>query len=279
MRIRKRTLPSGWYPADGPSVRKSIEKFLSASPEPERRTAAAGIAPHAGWDFSGTLACEVFRNLAFPIRTVVVVGGHLGPEDGIMAATEDGYETPLGALDADLELLQILRETVAVDQDRAPDNTVEIHLPFVKAILPGAKALALRAPPSLSAVQLGKELASAQDRLGARIAVVGSTDLTHYGPNYGFLEAGHGEQARAWVRETNDRRMIESLLSMDFREALRRSGAERSACSAGGAVAAASFALACGIPAGTLLRYATSFSVHPSESFVGYAAIVFAKDA
>ena len=279
MRIRKRTLPSGWYPVDERSVRQRIDEYLAAFPEPEKRAAVAGIAPHAGWDFSGALACEVFRRIPESIRTVVVVGGHLGQDDGIVGAIEDGYETPMGPLEADLELLETLRERIPVDPDRAPDNTVEIQLPFLRALLPGVKALSLRAPPSQTAVDLGKELAAVQDRTGARIAVVGSTDLTHYGPNYGFLSAGHGDQARSWVRETNDRRIIESLLSMDCQEAIRRSIAERSACSAGGAVAAASFAHACGVAAGALLRYTTSYAVHPSESFVGYAAILYAKNA
>jgi len=239
----------------------------------------AGIAPHAGWEFSGALACEVFRHIQRSVHTVVVVGGHLGQEDGILGAMEEEYETPLGLLKADRELLEALREKLQVDADRAPDNTVEIQLPFLHALLPEARALALRAPPARIAMDLGRELAAAQDRLGIRIAVVGSTDLTHYGPNYGFLNAGHGEQARRWVEETNDRRILDSLLSMDFPEAIRRSIAERSACSAGGAVAAASFAHACGISRGKLLRYTTSLAVHPSESFVGYAAIVYSKDA
>jgi MEMO1 family protein len=279
MRIRKRSLPSGWYPADERSVRQKVQEYLASSPEPEKQSAMAGIVPHAGWDFSGALACEVFRRIRQSVRTVVVVGGHLGPEDGILGAMEDGYDTPLGVLEADRELLEALRERIRVDPDRAPDNTVEIQLPILKALLPGVRALALRAPPARQALDLGRELASLQDSLGARIAVVGSTDLTHYGPNYGFLSAGHGEQARKWVEETNDRRFVESLISMDLEEAIRRSIAERSACSAGGAVAAAGFAQACGITGGTLIRYTTSLEVHPSQSFVGYAAIVYAKDA
>ncbi|HUI72061.1 MAG TPA: AmmeMemoRadiSam system protein B, partial [Spirochaetia bacterium] len=49
----------------------------------------------------------------------------------------------------------------------------------------------------------------------------------------------------------------------------------RSACSAGGALGAVSFAKEMGVSKGALLRYMTSFDVHPAESFVGYAGVLY----
>jgi AmmeMemoRadiSam system protein B len=78
------------------------------------------------------------------------------------------------------------------------------------------------------------------------------------------------------VREVNDREFIERLLEMDAEGAIEHAEANKSACSAGGAVAALSFARGLGARAGTLVRYMTSNEVYPGDSFVGYAAIVFA---
>ena len=105
--------------------------------------------------------------------------------------------------------------------------------------------------------------------------MAGSTDLTHYGPSYGFAPAGTGTRALRWVREVNDHRFIESLLAMEFKTALERALTERSACSAGGALAALSFARENGVTKGELVRYSTSFDVHPGDSFVGYAGILY----
>ena len=106
--------------------------------------------------------------------------------------------------------------------------------------------------------------------------MIGSTDLTHYGPNYGFSPAGGGDRALAWVREVNDRGFIDRLLEMDAEGAIGQAEESRSACSAGGAAAAAAFARSRGVKSGRLVGYMTSREVYPDESFVGYAAIAFA---
>jgi AmmeMemoRadiSam system protein B len=233
------------------------------------------VAPHAGWEFSGALALAVFSRIPRTIDTMVIIGGHLGPADGILAAFEEGYETPEGVIDADTELLEALRPRCHVREDRSADNTVEIQLPFVRHLFPGVKALGMRAAPSEEAFALGEVLAEVSRQAGRRIAVVGSTDLTHYGPNYGFLPKGTGERALGWVRDVNDRRFIDSLLALDAEGARERSLRERSACSAGGALAAMGFARASGCAGGVLVKYMTSRDVYPGESFVGYAAVVY----
>jgi len=274
MRVRRRYLPPGWYPGAEEKAREAIGAIeRSINPEPGQGIAA--IVPHAGWEFSGGLAFEVLSRISRSMDTIVIIGGHLGPADGILCAFEDSYETPLGLLPADLELLAAIRAALPVAEDRSADNTVEVQLPFVKYLFPRARVLGMRASPSLDADRLGKAIAEAARGLGRRVGVAGSTDLTHYGSNYGFAPAGAGPKALRWVREVNDHRIIESLLAMEFNSALERALTERSACSAGGALAALSFARENGIRKGELVRYSTSFDVHPAESFVGYAGILY----
>ena len=74
-------------------------------------------------------------------------------------------------------------------EDRERDNTVEIQLPFLRYLAPKVMALGMRAPPSAQAVALGEAVARTAAALGRRVAVAGSTDLTHYGSNYGFSPA------------------------------------------------------------------------------------------
>lgn len=273
-KLRPRSLPPGWYPAGGTETRRRLERFLSALPPGDAAGAWAGVAPHAGWEFSGRLACRVVRALA-GAQTIVVVGGHLASGDGVLAAGEEGYETPLGTLPADLELLAGLRDRLPVAQDRWADNTVEIQLPILRHLAPGARALGLRAAPSRDALVLGEALAAAADRLGRSVAVLGSTDLTHYGPNYGFTPRGTGSQALQWVREENDRHLVDALVNLELERVLELARRDHSACSAGGAVAAARYAAVRGAAAGRLLEYATSHEVMPGSSFVGYAAIIY----
>ena len=62
---------------------------------------------------------------------------------------------------------------------------------------------------------------------------------------------------------------------MDSSEALLLARKNFSACSAGGAVCALSFAKEKGIKKGKLIRYQTSWDIYPSDSFVGYAGIIY----
>jgi len=277
MTTRRRTLPPGWYPETPAQTRSAIQGYLDELPPPTVRDATAVVVPHAGWEFSGRPALEAIRCLPPDLETIVVIGGHLSSADPVMAAGEDELETPLGDIASDRDLLFALRKILPLQTDRSPDNTVEIQLPFVKYLFPRARALYFRAPPSLEAIRLGRGIASAARELKRKTGVIGSTDLTHYGANYGFAPAGRGDRALIWVREVNDREFIDRLLAMDAEGALDHAEESRSACSAGGAAAALAFAQSRGVKRGRLIRYMTSHDVYPGESFVGYAGIVYAQ--
>lgn len=272
--VRKRFLPPGWYPSGTEDTTETILAMSRLLPKGDG-DAVAGVVPHAGWEFSGTLALEVMACISRSIDTIVIIGGHLGPSDGILCFMEDSFETPLGQMTADGELRDWLVESLGITEDRSPDNSVEVQLPFARYLFPRARLVGLRAPPSPRAVRLGAAIAAAGRRLGRKIAVIGSTDLTHYGPNYGFSPAGRGERALTWVRDVNDRHMVDALTAMDSPSVLELASRERSACSAGGALGAVSFAREMGVTKGRLLRYMTSREVHPAESFVGYAGVLY----
>jgi MEMO1 family protein len=277
MRVRKRSLPPGWYPESSEEALREIQGMLpgAAAASTPAAPARAGIMPHAGWYFSGRLALEVLSSLARGIDTIVIIGGHLRSTDRIVCCVEDAYETPLGEITADVQLREALAARLDILEDRERDNTVEIQLPLLRSIAPGVMALGVRAPPSAQAVALGQAIARSAAALGRRVAVAGSTDLTHYGKNYGFSPAGDGEEALRWVREVNDRRLIDCMLAMDIDGAMERAARDRSACSIGGAAASMSFALATGARSGRLVGYMTSHDVHPDQSFVGYAGILY----
>jgi AmmeMemoRadiSam system protein B len=276
MGVRRRSLPPGWYPGSAGEVVREIEEMEEILP-PLSSPACAGIVPHAGWRFSGRLALQVLSSLARGIDTIVIIGGHMGSNDRIVAAFEDSCDTPLGEIFSDLELLDALRRHLEIREDRERDNTVEVHLPLVRHLAPGAKVLGMRAPPSPLAAELGKAVFESASALGRRVAVAGSTDLTHYGSNYGFSPAGAGPEALKWVREVNDRRIVQSMLELDIESALQRAQTERSACSVGGAAAAMQFARDCGARAGRLAGYMTSSDTLPGASFVGYAGILYPR--
>ncbi len=280
MSRRKRSLPRGWYPVDAKECKREIESFIEGWTLPQGLSHAklGGIVPHAGWYFSGKLAARVFYTLKVNAKpeTVVLYGGHMGPEIPSIV-TEETCETPLGDIETDREFVEALMKTTDTRKESpsSGDNTVEIQLAMVKYFFPEAKLVATRSPHSGKAVELGESVAEVARKKGKAIICIGSTDLTHYGPNYGFLSKGVGPQSVEWVKKENDRGFIAEALRMDAQGMLRHAEKNGSACSAGAAASAVSTCKVLGAKQGNLLDYYTSYDILPDASFVGYAGIVF----
>lgn len=275
--MRSPALPYGWYPRDLEAIRRALETWTGGLAPIGAR---AAVCPHAGWSFSGRLAAMAIASLE-RADTIVVIGGHLAPGSPILYARERAFGTVAGEIRADLSLLKALGDEL-VDAgiphpapDLEADNSVEVLLPMVAILHPGAELLWLRSPPRSAAKELGAALGRASIALGKKVACVGSTDLTHYGPAYGFTPAGLGEKAEKWVKGINDKAFIDALLDMNGDAALSLAAKRGSACSAGAAAAAIGFALETGATEARLLAYSTSLEVRRDDSFVGYAAVAF----
>ena len=280
MNLRKSCLPAGWYPQTARGVSRFFDGLLRENPGGAPALAAA--APHAGWHYSGAIAARAVLSLDRDAETIVVIGGHLPGGGSPLIAGEDAVETPLGEMPLDRDLGAAVFKTLGCRPDRSADNTVEVLAPMAHYLFPGAKLLWLRFPADESSFDAGREIARIAKKLGKKLAVLGSTDLTHYGENYGFMPRGEGEQALEWVRQHNDARFIAAVKSGDPEAILRRAEEDRSACSAGAVLGALGFALERGAGNAELLAYGTSADQSPGmvpDSFVGYGAFCWRQQA
>jgi AmmeMemoRadiSam system protein B len=216
--------------------------------------------------------------------TVAVIGGHLPGGAPVLCAGEDGVKTPLGTMKIDCELREAFKKQASlgsqpVQPDRYQDNTVEVLLPMVHYFFPRADLLWLRFPADPCSFDAGKILAESAAKLGRRIVVLASTDLTHYGENYGFSPQGRGKPALDWVKKVNDAAFIAAVLDGDPSRVLKHAEEDSSACSAGAVLGALGFAACQGRTKARLLDYCTSADAGQADegeipdSFVGYAAI------
>jgi AmmeMemoRadiSam system protein B len=281
MSLRKRALPRGWYPTDKKECQREIESYLEGwSPSQlQLSKGLGGIVPHAGWYFSGKLAARVFHALKLKskVEVVVLYGGHLSTEDFPRVVMEEACETPFGDIEMDTDFVKSLMKRIDVKKESptSGDNTIEIQLALVKYFFPEVKLVAIRSPLSLKADALGKEVAEIAKEVGLPILAIGSTDLTHYGPNYGFLSKGIGPASVEWVKKENDKGFIDRALKMDAAGLLKHALENDSACSAGAALSVMATSKAMGAEKGILLDYYTSYDIMPDDSFVGYAGILY----
>ena len=281
--MRRAFLAGRWYPGDAAGCRAAIRDHLGDAdvlPGPFH----ALVGPHAGWTYSGDCAGRGYRQLAASapddVDLVVVFGSHRGPRGPNTVFLDDAWQTPLGPLVTARELAADAASSLGFVEEPSrparPDNAVELHLPFVRALFDGAELLMLGVEASRRAVGFGRAVGELVKARGRVAVFIGSTDLTHYGPNYGWAPRGGGEDAVRWVRETNDRGFLDALLADELESAVDHAVREQSACCPGAAVAAAEAARAyAGALRPTEVDHYLSWDVTPSSSFVGYASVLF----
>ena len=281
MARRKADFAGSWYPGKDSDCRRAIEEFSRSSvPCPSGET-VGGIVPHAGWVFSGKIACNVIRCLSEQASpdTILLFGRHLHPSSKSYIMTEGAWATPLGDLEIDQELGEkLLAEfpfVVETPTRYDQDNTIELQLPFIKHYFPEVKILPLGVPPAQASLRIGERAVEISRDMGRKTLALGSTDLTHYGDTYGYAPKGVGKAAVDWVKNENDRRLVDLILRMDAEEVIRESLTNHNACCSGAVAAAIAAAKKLGAREAQKLFYATSYDVRPDNSFVGYVGVVF----
>ena len=283
MGMRRAVFSGSWYPSSAKACEKEIAAFIKEDKlkSSGKEVFFGGIVPHAGWYFSGSLACRVIRALHEDqdVDVMLLFGMHLGPSSPAYMMAEGSWETPFGQLDVDEAITLALVDKYAFQVETwnkfTQDNTIELQLPFVKYFHPKSKIVAIGIPPLPEALEIGKHAVRLALEQGKRVKVIGSTDLTHYGSNYGFSPKGRGPEALAWVRDQNDRNIIDAMLDLDPQATLRQAQQNQSACCSGAAAAAITAAKEMGATTAVEVDYQNSYEKSPGDSFVGYTGILF----
>jgi AmmeMemoRadiSam system protein B len=193
--------------------------------------------------------------------------------------------TPLGEIFIDEELADdVLNSSPSIGDPNAHrgEHSIEVQIPFIQYMFPGAKILPVIVPPREQAIALGESVGSIiADNKNKKIVCIGSTDLTHYGPRYGFTPMGVNSEALKWASNVNDQMFIDLALKLEPRRLLANAAENCNACGAGATAAAMAAAKQLGKTEGILLAHTNSNEImmrkmHTSSAdSVGYAAIIF----
>jgi AmmeMemoRadiSam system protein B len=280
--LKRADFAGSWYPGRESECRRTIDTFAESSLAcPSRGDAIGGIVPHAGWTYSGKIACNVIQCLKHysDPDTCIIFGRHLHSGSGNYILARGAYDTPLGDLDVDSELAEELMKEFNFNVETSlryePDNTIELQLPFIKYFYPDTRILPMGVPPKVTTLEIARRAAQISNDKGRKTIVLGSTDLTHYGYNYGYTPKGLGEEAVEWVKNTNDKRVVDLMLKMDGEGVIQESRKNQNACCSGAAGAAIAATKELGAQRAEKILYSTSYDIRPDSSFVGYVGIVF----
>jgi len=279
---RKADFAGAWYPSNAEECEREINRFLSEKIKASViENPVGGIVPHAGWFFSGSIACQVIHSLKQSVQpdVFVIFGMHLHPSSPSYIMKDGAWETPFGEIQIEKslakELVNRFSFNIETPDNYTQDNTIELQLPFIKYFFENAKILPIGVPPEKDSLKIGKAVVEIGSKLGLKINILGSTDLTHYGPNYGFTPKGTGKAAHDWIRNENDRKVIDAMIAMKPEEVITEALSSQNACCAGAAATAIAAAKELGAKQAQELVYATSYDKNPGDSFVGYTGIVF----
>jgi len=295
MQVRKPIVAGQFYPSQRNSCVDEIDQCLPSAADRGRlsrslpETIVAGIVPHAGWTFSGALAALVFwavKQRHEKVHTFVIFGaahGYFGPAPAVYDS--GSWMTPLGEVAVDEELaIAILSNGTAISDLDAhhSEHSIEVQVPFIQYLFAGSKILPIVVSPGEQAVKLGTSVGQIISRDNQKkIICIGSTDLTHYGPHYGFVPMGVGAEALKWASKVNDRKFIDLALKLEPQGLLASAAENCNACGPGAASATVAAAKKLGKTKGVLLAHTSSNEVMlrrmgtSSADSVGYAAIVF----
>jgi AmmeMemoRadiSam system protein B len=250
------------------------------------------IVPHAGWICSGAIAAQSIATLAKSrdaAPDVVVVFGAVHTPVRIDFAALDaherwavpGGETPL-ALGA---MRELTTESIGgglfevEERLHRHEHAIEVELPLIQQAWPNARLLPIEVPANEDAVEVGRRVAELIGSTGSRAVYLASSDLTHYGPSYGFTPGGVGPEGLAWAKR-NDARLLERVTDLAAERIVPEAREHQNACGAGAIAAMLSACLVGGATSARVLRHANSYETlatvapQPPVDAVGYASVV-----
>ena len=277
MEVRTPAVSGTFYPGDEKELKNLIhECFLhefgpgKIPPTDSDQKIYGVICPHAGFVYSGPVACHSFHAVSLSKSKLAIITGpnHYGIGQNVASMVDSSWKTPLGLVEVDSESALELSERLGMLEldsfSHSKEHSIEVQIPILQETFPNEMKIlpvSLITQEQKMATQVGfaiAELAKKKDAL-----LIGSSDFTHYEEN-GFAHK-------------QDMALIEPILKLDVDEFY--SVLHEKHVTACGYGAIASTMIACkelGATEGKLLKYATSGDISGDKSsVVGYASIIF----
>lgn len=136
--VRKPAVAGKFYEENPKLLRTVILRYLADGTslgEPVRLL----ICPHAGFVFSGPVAAKGYATIASNAKRVFIVGpSHYEAFRGMAVPEFEYYETPLGKVKIDRDVISRLRKNPAVVSSSGfdqPEHCLEVQLPFLQVQL------------------------------------------------------------------------------------------------------------------------------------------------
>jgi hypothetical protein len=287
--IRNAAVAGQFYPGNEKSLKQQIEEcFLDKrgfgtipSLKKIGNNLKGLVVPHAGFVYSGAIASHAYGRLAeqgFADTFIILGPNHTGMGSGVSVMTEGAWKTPFGTVPLDSSLAQTI-STGIIDRDASAhtyEHSIEVQLPFLQYIARGRKfefvPVCMMMQDYETVQEVGAIFAKAIQKSKKNIVLIASSDFSHAGFNYQSMPP-EGMRVDTYA-EKQDSLAIERILGLDPKGLIQTVEEHTITMCGYGPVAAMLFvAKKLGATRAELLKYGTSYEVHPGSSCVGYGAI------
>jgi AmmeMemoRadiSam system protein B/AmmeMemoRadiSam system protein A len=277
-KVRPAARAGQFYPYSAIELREQVRLCLSKAGGTVPGGEILGIwVPHAGYDYSGTVAAAAYRLVSGRKYDAVLVIGpsHYRAFRGAAIGDWDSISTPLGRVAVDRGLVRALVSadpwiTVVPGIDDE-EHSVEVQLPFIQTVLPGVPVVMMLVGdvPHEQARRIARATASAC--VGRRVLLVASSDMSHF-PSAPDAGRSDGEVLEAVAKY--DTKRILALEAGSRTRGLRN--LDCALCGSGALVTVMLAAEAMGADRAVQLAYANSGEITGDvERVVGYGAAAF----
>ncbi len=295
--VRESSLAGRAFPAEAEVLRESLEEILreggEEKPSADPDKIVALVAPHIELETGKTIYGRAYSSIreVAPDLVILLGTGH-SLEDGYFSLTEKDFETPLGRVPTDRDIVNILKDSAGEavasrDIAHKREHSLEFQLIFLQYLYGAAFSLIPVLCGSF-ARELGRasrpsdipDVAGFCRALGEilkserrRTLVVAGVDLSHIGPKF-----GHREDATSLLREArrHDDTLVEAACRGDVEGFWRESARVRDKYNVCGFSSLAVLLEILGPVNGTLLGY-EFWPEEATRSAVSYAAVLFEK--
>ena len=288
-KIRKPAVAGQFYDGDRENLIKTIENcFLEVRGPGEIPEIKEGdkkikgvVVPHAGFIFSGAIAAHSYKIIAengFADTFIILGPNHTGMGSGVSLMAEGIWETPLGRVPINSILAKKLaRDIIDTDEDAHKyEHSIEVQLPFLQFISNNKKfdfvPICMSMQDYDTSREIGELIAETIKNTIEKVVIIASSDFSHAGFNYMSIPP---ENMRVdEYAEEQDKHAIEKILELDPKGLIDVVHEKNiTMCGYGPVTAMLTASTKLGANKAELLKYGTSYAVHPSTSCVGYGAI------
>jgi AmmeMemoRadiSam system protein B len=269
---RRLAFAGTWYDGDPARLAGDVDAWLADAPAiPGTR---AIVAPHAGLRYSGRVAARAYGALGTAPRDAVILVGpsHHVAFPGCAVFPRGTVDSPWEPHPVAVDLVGALTSSSSLITGAGADvhtqeHSLEMQLPFLSRVAPGVPVVLILMGKQTRGVAFALGDAIAGAIAGRDVALVASSDLSHY------QDATTARQMDQQVLDALDARSPEALMAVMEKD-------PHHACGGGPMVAVLRAATRRGPVSGGVLAYADSGDVTGDKSaVVGYAAAAFGEGA